>query len=148
MNNYPSWWNTKITLFNKYADPTSQLITWYKTEIGGCFWSNLQDKIKIGKTTLETDSTICRIRKDDRYRSAEEWLALPADLKAKYFTLSLHDIVIKDSTDDEINEYLAGSRSTDILTKYKRFQRCIEVEQVVDNTGGGRGNEHYYVKGV
>ena len=148
MNNYPSWWNTKITLFNKYADPTSQLITWYKTEIDGCFWSNTQNKIKIGKTTLETDNTICRIRKDEQYRDTEEWLALPADLKAKYFTLSPHDIVIKGSTEDEINEYLAGSRSTDILTKYKRFQRCIEVEQVVDNTGGGRGNEHYYVKGV
>ena len=63
MNNYPSWWNTTVTLFNKYEDPTSQLITWYKTVIDGCFWSNIQDRVKIGKTVLETDSIICRIRK-------------------------------------------------------------------------------------
>lgn len=148
MNNYPSWWNTTVTLFNKYEDPTTQLVSWYKTTIEGCFWSNINDRVKIGKTVLETDGVICRIRKDARYLDIEKWLALPTDLKNNYFTLGQQDIVIKCEVDDVINEYQAGSRSTDILAKYKRFQRCIEVEQFMDNTGGERGDEHYYVKGV
>lgn len=148
MNNYPSWWNTTITLFNKYEDPTTQLISWYKTTIEGCFWSNIHDQVKIGKTVLETDGVICRIRKDEKYLDLENWLALPTDMKDSYFTLGPQDIIIKGEVDDVINEYQSGSRSTDILAKYQRFQRCIEVKQFMDNTGGERGNEHYYVKGV
>lgn len=148
MNNYPSWWDTTITLFNKYEDPTTQLVSWYKTTIEGCFWSNLHDRVKIGKTVLEADGIICRIRKDDRYLDIQEWLALPSDLKNNYFTLRQQDILIKGEIDETINEYQSGLRSTDILAKYKQFQKCLEVAQFMDNTGGGRGNEHYYVKGV
>lgn len=148
MNNYPSWWDTTITLFNKYEDPTTQLVSWYKTTIEGCFWSNLHDRVKIGKTVLEADGIICRIRKDDRYLDIQEWLALPSDLKNNYFTLRQQDILIKGEINETINEYQSGLRSTDILAKYKQFQKCLEVAQFMDNTGGGRGNEHYYVKGV
>lgn len=148
MNNYPSWWDTTVTLFNKYEDPTTQLVSWYKTTIEGCFWSNLHDRVKIGKTVLEADGIICRIRKDDRYLDIQEWLALPSDLKNNYFTLRQQDILIKGEINETINEYQSGLRSTDILAKYKQFQKCLEVAQFMDNTGGGRGNEHYYVKGV
>lgn len=148
MNNYPNWWCTTITLFNKYEDPTTQLVSWYKTTIEGCFWSNLHDRVKIGKTVLEADGIICRIRKDDRYLDIQEWLALPSDLKNNYFTLRQQDILIKGEINETINEYQSGLRSTDILAKYKQFQKCLEVAQFMDNTGGGRGNEHYYVKGV
>lgn len=148
MNNYPSWWDTTVTLFNKYEDPTTQLVSWYKTTIEGCFWSNLHDRVKIGKTILEADGIICRIRKDARYLDIEEWLVLPSDLKNNYFTLRQQDILIKGDIADEINEYQSGSRSTEILAKYKQFQKCLEIAQFMDNTGGGRGNEHYYVKGV
>ena len=148
MNNYPSWWDTTVTLFNKYEDPTTQLVSWYKTTIEGCFWSNLHDRVKIGKTILEADGIICRIRKDARYLDIEDWLILPSDLKSNYFTLRQQDILIKGDIADEINEYQSGSRSTEILAKYKQFQKCLEIAQFMDNTGGGRGNEHYYVKGV
>ena len=148
MNNYPSWWDTTVTLFNKYEDPTTQLVSWYKTTIEGCFWSNLHDRVKIGKTILEADGIICRIRKDARYLDIEDWLILPSDLKNNYFTLRQQDILIKGDIADEINEYQSGSRSTEILAKYKQFQKCLEIAQFMDNTGGGRGNEHYYVKGV
>ena len=148
MNNYPSWWNTTITLFNKYEDQTTQLVSWYKTTIEGCFWSNIYDQVKIGKTILETDGVICRIRKDSRYLDLEQWLSLPTDKKSDYFTLSHQDIVIKGEIEDVIDEYQSGHRSTDLLVKYKRLQRCIEIEQFMDNTGGDRGNEHYYVKGL
>lgn len=148
MNNYPSWWNTTITLFNKYENPLTQVITWYKTTITGCFWKNVHEKVKIGEVTLETDSVICRIRKDARFVDAETWLALPADTKANFFTLGFHDIAVNGAVDDVINEYQPGYRSTELLAKYKRLQKCLEVEQFTDNTGGGRGNEHYFIKGL
>ena len=148
MNNYPSWWNTTITVFNKYEDPLTQLVTWYKTTIEGCFWKNVHEKVKVGEVVLETDSLICRIRKNDKFVDAEQWLALPADTKANYFTLGYHDIIIRDAVNDTINEYQRGQRSTEILAKYKRLQKCLEIEQFTDNTGGNRGNEHYLVKGL
>lgn len=148
MNNYPAWWNTTITLFNKYEDPVTQLVTWYKTVIDGCFWSNVHEKVKINETVLETDNIVCRIRKNDKYVDIETWLELPADTKANYFTLGYHDIVIKGDIDFTINEYRAGERSTDLLARYKKLQKCLEIEQFADNTGGGRGNEHYVAKGI
>ena len=148
MNNYPDWWNTTITLFNRYEDPLTQLVTWYKTVIEGCFWKNVHDKVKIGEVVLETDGIICRIRKDERFVDAETWLSLPSDTKANYFTLGPQDIVIQGDVDETINEYQSGYRSTDILAKYKKLQKCLEVEQFADNTGIGRGNEHYFIKGI
>ena len=148
MNNYPSWWDTTITIFNKYTDPMTQVVTWYKTTVEGCFWKNVYDKAKIGEVVLETNSIICRIRKDERYADTETWLALPADSKANHFTLGQGHIIIKGTVADTINEYQSGYRSTDILAKYKRLQRCLEIQQAADYTGGGRGNEHYFVKGV
>ena len=150
MNNYPSWWDTTVTLYNRYEDPLTQLVTWYKTIITGCFWKNVHDKLKIGEVVLETDSVICRIRKDDRFVDAETWLAMPSDEKSSHFTLSYQDIIIKGNISDNINEYNSelGYKSTDMLAKYKKFQKCIEVDQFADNTGGNRGNEHYFARGV
>ena len=148
MNNYPDWWNTTITLFNRYEDPLTQLVTWYKTVIEGCFWKNVHDKVKIGEVVLETDGIICRIRKDERFVDAETWLSLPSDTKANYFTLGPQDIVIQGDVDETINEYQSGYRSTDILAKYKKLQKCLEVEQFANNTGEGLGNEHYFIKGI
>ena len=148
MNNYPDWWNTTITLFNRYEDPLTQLVTWYKTVIEGCFWKNVHDKVKIGEVVLETDGIICRIRKDERFVDAETWLSLPSDTKANYFTLGPQDIVIQGDVDETINEYQSGSRSTDVLAKYKKLQKCLEVEQFANNTGEGLGNEHYFIKGI
>lgn len=148
MNNYPSWWNTTITLFNRYEDPLTQLVTWYRTVIEGCFWKNVHDKVKIGEVVLETDGITCRIRKDNRFVDTETWLALPSDKKTNYFTLGPQDIVIKGNINETINEYQSGSRSTDILAKYKKLQKCLEVEQFANNTGAGLGNEHYFIKGI
>ena len=148
MNNYPDWWNTTITLFNRYEDPLTQLVTWYKTVIEGCFWKNVHDKVKIGEVVLETDGIICRIRKDERFVDVETWLSLPSDTKANYFTLGPQDIVIQGDVDETINEYQSGSRSTDVLAKYKKLQKCLEVEQFANNTGEGLGNEHYFIKGI
>lgn len=148
MNNYPSWWNTTITLYNRYEDPQTNVITWYRYVIKNAFWKYVGDKITIGKTVLETNDIICRIRKDDRFLERYEWLNTPNDLMENYFTLGQGDIIIKGEIDDEINEYTSGTRSSDLKKKYKALQGCMEVQEWSNNTGGGRGNEHYFVKGI
>ena len=64
-----------------------------------------------------------------------------------YFTLGTGDIIVRDEVDDEIDEYTAGTRSTDLLKKYKSLQGCMEIRVWTNNTGGGRGNEHYFASG-
>lgn len=148
MNNYPSWWNTTITVYNKFEDPQTQLVTWYRQVVDGCFWKYSGNKVVVGNTVLETKDIICRIRIDDRFLEKHEWIAIPNDRMSNYFTLSQGDIIVKGEVDDEINEYQSGQRSSDLKTKYKSLQGCLEIQEWSNNTGGGRGNEHYYVKGI
>lgn len=148
MNNYPSWWNTTITVYNKFEDPQTQLVTWYRQVIDGCFWKYSGNKVVVGNTVLETKDIICRIRIDNRFLEKHEWIAIPNDRMSNYFTLSQGDIIVKGEVDDEINEYQSGQRSSDLKTKYKSLQGCLEIQEWSNNTGGGRGNEHYYVKGI
>jgi hypothetical protein len=149
MNNlYPEWWNTTITVFNKFTDPQTKVVRWYKTVVNGAFWKYVGDKIMIGKTVLETNNTICRIRKDIRFLEKYQWLQKPNDEMSNYFTLAKGDILIKGEVDDEIDEYTAGKRSNDIIAKYKQLQGCMTIEEIAINVGAGRCNEHYYVKGV
>lgn len=148
MNNYPSWWNTTITIYNRYEDAQTNLVTWYKHTIEGTFWKYTGNKVVIDKVVLETKDVICRIRKDERFLERHEWVQLPNDEMANYFTLGEGDIIVKGSVDDEINEYVSNKRSSDLKKKYKALQGCLEVQEWANNTGGGRGNEHYYVKGI
>lgn len=148
MNNYPIWWDTTLTLFNKYEDPQTQIITWYKTVVEKCFWKYVGDKVHINNVTINTNDTICRIPKDERFLEKHEWIVKPNDSMADYFTLSPGDIIVKGEVDDVINEYQSGYRSSDLLKKYKNLQGCIVIEVVGINTGDGRCNEHYYVKGT
>ncbi len=148
MNNYPKWWDTTITIYNKFEDPQTQIVRWYKYEVSDCFWKYSGDRVVIDKTVLDTTNVICRIRKHEAFLEKHEWIALPNDEMSNYFTLSEGDIIIKGSVDDTIDEYKSGKRSTDILKKYKALQGCFEVQEFSINVGKGRGNEHYYVRGV
>lgn len=148
MNNYPSWWNTTITIYNKYTDPQTQLVKWYRHKVDGVFWKYSGNKVVVGSTVLETKDIICRIRKDDSFKEKHEWINIPNDEMSQYFTLAQGDIIVKGEVDDEINEYTSGTRSTDLKKKYKNLQGCLEIQEWANNTGGGRGNEHYYVKGL
>lgn len=148
MNNYPSWWNTTITIYNRYEDTQTNLVTWHKYIIDGAFWKYTGNKVVIDKVVLETKDVICRIRKDERFLERHEWVQLPNDEMSNYFTLGEGDIIVKGAVDDEINEYISNKRSSDLKKKYKSLQGCMEIQEWADNTGGGRGNEHYYVKGI
>lgn len=148
MNNYPEWWNQTITVYNKFLDPTTRVATWQKSVVKNCFWKYTGNKITVNESTIETDNTICRIPKNDKYLDRHEWENLPEESRKEHFCLGVGDIIVKGEVDDIIDDYVAGSRSSDLLTKYRRLQGCMLIERCSVNTGVGRGNEHYYIKGV
>ena len=144
---YPVWWEDTITVYNKFTDPQTQVVTWYRTVLSNCFWKYDHSKVTIGQTELESNRTICRIPQDERFLERYQWESLANDKMAEYFTLSEGDIVIKGEVDDEINEYTKGHRSNDIIAKYKKLQGCIEIEAVSINTKTSTNNKHYHISG-
>jgi hypothetical protein len=148
MNTYPSWWDDKITLYNKYIEPTTKQITWYRHVIQDCFYKHTIEKVTVGKTTLDSNVSICRIRVSDDFVDKKSWMSLSDTERAKKFTLSGGDIIVADETTFEIDEYLAGHRSADLIKENKEWPGCFMIETVNINVGGGRGNEHYHVRGT
>lgn len=148
MNKYPVWWDTTLTIFNKYQDPQTQIITWYRTVLENCFWKYVGNKVHVNNIVLGTNDTICRIPKNDKFLERHEWIVQPNDSMADYFTLSPGDIIVKGAVNDTIDEYQSGYRSTDLLKKYKGLQGCITIDEVGINVGPGRCDEHYFVKGT
>lgn len=145
MNSYPQWWNQTVTIYNRLEDPETRKITWHRTVIHECFWRCTEEKFIIDGTLIKANVTICRIPKQDNYLERYLWEQL--EDVSENFTLSIGDIVIKGEVDDEIDEYTSGKRSSDFLTKYKRLQGCTLIGSVSNNTDGGRGAEHYLVRG-
>lgn len=148
MNNYPSWWNTTVTIYNRYEDPQTQLVRWYRHIVEKCFWKYSGDKVTVNNVVLDTNNIICRIRVDKQFLEKHQWVLIPNDEMSNYFTLSQGDIIVKGEVDDEIDEYQSGRRSSDLKKKYKALQGCMEIQEWSNNTGGGRGNEHYYARGI
>lgn len=144
---YPVWWDSTITVYNKYEDPQTNLVTWYRTVLNGCFWKYTGQHINVGGTVIQTNDSICRIPKQTTYLNRGDWLNIPNDQRDSYFTFSPGDIIIKGEVTDVVNEYVTGSRSSDLLKKYKGLQGCLEIKDVGVNIGIGRGMEHYLVRG-
>lgn len=148
MNKYPSWWNQGITIYNQYKDPTTHKIKWYRTVIPKkCFWRYTQTEFIVSGTLVKTNETICRIPKQSNFLEPYQWEQLTDEEKSKFFTLRIGDMIVKGVVEDDIDEYTAGSRSNDFLNKYKKLQGCTIIAMVAVNTDGGRGTEHYLVKG-
>lgn len=148
MNNYPVWWDATITIYNKYIDPQTQLAMWFRHTIGNCFWQRIRDKVKLGDTVLESNRTVCRIPENVSFMEKHLWAALPVDAKEGYFTLGQGDIIVNGAVDDAIDEYTAGHRSSDLISKYQDLQGCMEIEMAAINVGPGRGLPHYRAQGV
>ena len=144
---YPIWWEDTITIYNKYVDGQTEVVTWFRTIIHDCFWQLTGAEVNVGETILDSKSIVCRIPKDIRYKDKSEWVKLPNDRMSNYFTIGQNDIIIKGESTFEINEYQEGHRSSDLLSKYREYQQCMEITQYSDNTGLGRNNEHYLVRG-
>ena len=147
MSNYPQWWNTDITVYNKYVNPITNVVSWYKTNLTDCFWSYSHDKLIVNNTVIESNSVICRIPQNENFRERYIWVNYPNDTMGNYFTLGIGDMIVKGNVSDVIDEYTTGMRSTDFLKKYKNLQGVIVVEELQINVGGGRNNPHYLIKG-
>lgn len=147
MNNYPSWWDDTITLYNKYIDPVTKQVKWYRHVIEDCFYSHTVEKVTVGKTTIDANVSICRIRTSDNFIDKKSWMGLTDEERQTKFTLSGGDIIVADDLDFEIDEYTNGHRSSDLIKENKEWPGCFTVDFVNINVGGGRGNEHYHVKG-
>ena len=154
MSNFPfAWWDKTITLYNKYVDPTTQVISWYSTVIHNCYWKNINETYYVGTrgistsgVKLETKNITCRIPKDAKYVDRKTWYEL-AD-KSKNFTIGNGDIIVLGEVTDIIDETESGKHSTDLITKYKKYDACLQVDTYVINTGTGIGMEHYRIVGA
>lgn len=144
---YPIWWDATITIYNKYEDPQTNVVTWFKHKVDDCFWKQSGSKVTLGDTVVDSKSTICRIPKDDAYLDKSEWVKVPNDQMKNYFTLGGEDIIVKGDCSFDINEYIQGQHSTDLLNRYRDYQQCFVIEDFANSTGVGRNNEHYMARG-
>lgn len=145
MSKYPTWWNSTITIYNQYKDPTTKVTKWYKTILSNCFWKRVGDKVVIDKSILDTSNLVCRIPKNTKYVEPRKWVQLPNDRMPSKFTLQLNDIIVLGKCQDEINEYTQGKHSNDLLNKYKG--ECLVIGQISIDTSLGLDNPHYRVTG-
>ena len=140
---YPVWWETTITLYNKYEASNGE-ITWYRTVIEGCFWKYETEYERVGETTQMVKVLLCRVRKSADFLEDYEWQEVSD--RGNYFTFNQGDILVKGEVTDTIDEYTSGHRASDLTKKYK--SRCAEITEYRNNTGAGRVNEHYLVRGL
>lgn len=153
MSNVPVWWDKTITIYNKFIDPTTQRVSWYRNVVENCFWKNVNETYFVGTRgisslgiQLETKDVICRIPQDERFARKREWKEL--EDRTNYFTFDNGDIIVLGEVDDVIDEYTQGQRSTDLVAKYKQYDECIEVSKYVINTDTGVTIPHYRVIGA
>lgn len=147
MTYVPPWWEKEITVYNRYEDKVSNVVTWYRRNIPNCFWAYEGNQLTVGNTVIETNTTICRIPQNKKYKERYQWESLSTDEKSKYFTLGTGDIIILGNVSDLVDEYASGHRSTDLINKYKDLQGCIRIQNVANNTGTARCIPHYLVRG-
>lgn len=148
MNHYADWWDDTITLYNKYIDPVSKKVTWYRHVIPDCFYKHTIEKITVGNTTIDSNVTICRIRVSDKFIDKKTWMSLDSSERAELFTLSVGDIIVADAIDFEIDEYSKDKTSSKLINQNTEWPGCFTIETVNINVGGNRGNEHYHVRGT
>jgi len=147
MNHYPKWWNTTITLYNKFTDNELKKVVWYRHVIDGCFYKHDKESIMFSNTKLVSDVSVCRIPVSDKFKGRREWLKLSDDERYSFFTFGTGDIIVVDEVDFEIDERIKGRRSSDLIQEYAEWPGCFIIETVNVNVGGGRGNEHYHIRG-
>lgn len=147
ISTYPIWWDSDITLYNRYENPITNMVTWHKTYISNCFIQSAKTMISDGQTVYNTDNNIIRIPQNDKFIEYTDWINIPNDKQSEYFTLHQGDIIIKGTIDFDINEYEDGKRSTDLIDKYKQLGTCLTIDNWQNNTGNGRIAPHYFVSG-
>ena len=144
---YPIWWETTVTIYNKYVNPQTQVVSWFRTVVEDCFWQLSGTIVNVGSVVLDGKSIVCRIPKSENYMEKADWINLPNDQMNDYFTLAPEDIIVKGVCTEQIDEYTKGHRSSDLLGKYSQYQACMLITQCSNNTGKGRNTQHYVARG-
>lgn len=144
---FPVWWNTTVTVYNKFTDTQTSVVHWFRNVVTDCFWQLSGTEVRVGGTVLDSKSIVCRIPKDERFLEKQDWIALPNDEMDDYFTLAQGDIIVKGECEFVVDEYTKGHRSSDLLSQYRDYQACMEITEWSNNTGIGRNNEHYLARG-
>lgn len=147
MSNYPVWWDTTLTIYHKYEDKLTRVVSWFSHKVDDCFWKYTGNKVVVGDVTINSENVTCRIPKSDLFKEPFEWTQLSQEDKENYFTIATGDIIVKGDVKETIDEYTSGKRSTDFLKKYKALQGCMQVSRMSIDTGIGRCCEHYYIIG-
>ena len=148
MSSYPAWWDSTLTIYNKYENKLTNQITWYRTVLTDCFWKYTGNKVTVNDVVLETNNIIARIPEQETFMEKYLWVDLPSDQKENFFTLGEGDIVVFGEVEDEIDEYQTGHRSSDLLKKYKDLRGCMQIDGIALNVGTMRVDPHYWIKGI
>lgn len=127
MSSYPSWWDTKVTLYHKTENSITHVVTWSKTTYSNCFWHTITRKTLVDNSVLDIKRAVVRI-------------------PGSSFDINDGDIIVKGDVSDIINEYASGQRSTDLINKYKASKSCIIVSDFRLNTMTGFSTPHCYVE--
>ena len=137
------FWDKTITLYNK-SENEDGLITWYRHKLEECFWKHKKSGSDAGNVRTETDEGIIRIPAQANYVSAYDWQNLSNAEKGEYMTLKKDDLIFLGDVSEEIDEYTAGKRSSDLIAKYKLLGSVSVVSVVINDFAPGA---HYFVRG-
>ena len=140
---YPEWWDETVTVFNRYEDDATGLVTWYSKVLRHCFWKCVNNQHTANNTVADASSVTVRIPQSGRFKLPYEWNGLAN--KENYFTFNTGDIIISGEVSETIDEYTAGIRSADILSKYSGC--CMTVQTSNVNIHSGVGLPHYHITG-
>ena len=155
MSNFPfPWWDKTITIYNKYIDPTTQRVSWYRNTVNNCFWKADNTMFSMGRygvstigVVTENKTILCRIPEDSRYVNKLAWDELSEGERSEHFTLANEDIIVLGEVEDDLNEYASGKRANDLVSKYKKIDSCLTIDNYVDNVRTGVELKHYKVVG-
>lgn len=137
---YPRWWNTSLTVFNRVFDPDTKATTWQKTILQNCFYLQNSGLARSGVEIRANDNYVVRIPANEAYIPQAEWETMQSGQEGR-FTLAPGDLIFKGEILDEIE---SGSGNS-LLEQYK--PDCFKIQSVYDGTGYGVLG-HYMAEGV
>lgn len=129
----PNYMHT-ITLYNclKACDSADKKDHWYRIVLNDCYYKAAISRADSGTMNAgQKNVYVVRIPADERYRHYPEWAALPDDLRGRYFTMSLDDVVIYGNCLEEITG--ESGKTAVQITKYHK-PGAFKVTACSDNT--------------
>lgn len=120
------YWRQTVTHYHR--TDTAAGTAWVRSIIKNCFFKATTGQSRMSGATLKADGFVCRF--------SPPLSGSP---------VSVGDILVRGEVADAISEYMAGSRSTDLLAKYAGD--VMVVHAVSHNDGDGLPIPHICVRG-